>query len=277
MHSVRLLLLSGIGKPYDPQTGQGVVGKNYSYQICSLTNAYFDQSVQINPFIAAGAAGQQSVDEFNSDHFDHGKAGFIGGSVLSASGTGGRPIEQLVLPPESPRWGQGWKEAAQKHYRHTAVYLAQGSVMSYPDSYLDLDPTYKDVNGQPLLRMTFNWHDNEYRMAAFSGARMAEIIRAMNPQSYSQYLIKSGDLYDTRIYQSTHTAGGAIIGSNPSNSVINRYSQTWDVHNVFVMGASAFPQNIGYNPTGLVAGLAYFAAAKIRDTYLKSPGPLVSA
>jgi gluconate 2-dehydrogenase alpha chain len=277
MHSVRLLLLSGIGKPYDPRTGQGVVGKNYSYQICSLTTAFFDQSVQINPFIAAGAAGQQAVDEFNSDHFDHGKAGFIGGSLLSASGTGGRPIEQLVLPPEAPRWGQGWKEAAQKHYRHTAVYLSQGSVMSYPDSYLDLDPTYKDVNGQPLLRMTFNWHDNEYRMAAYSGARMAEIIRAMNPQSYSQVLIKSGDLYDTRIYQSTHTAGGAIIGSNPSNSVINRYSQSWDVHNVFVMGASAFPQNIGYNPTGLVAGLAYFAAAKIRDTYLKSPGPLVSA
>jgi gluconate 2-dehydrogenase alpha chain len=27
----------------------------------------------------------------------------------------------------------------------------------------------------------------------------------------------------------------------------------------------------------LLAGLAYFSAAKIRDTYLKSPGPLVPA
>jgi gluconate 2-dehydrogenase alpha chain len=42
-----------------------------------------------------------------------------------------------------------------------------------------------------------------------------------------------------------------------------------------VFGASAFPQNIGYNPTGLLAGLAYFSAAAIRDSYLKSPGPLV--
>ena len=32
--------------------------------------------------------------------------------------------------------------------------------------------------------------------------------------------------------------------------------------------ASAFPQNIGYNPTGLLAGLAYFSAAAIRDSYL---------
>jgi gluconate 2-dehydrogenase alpha chain len=28
LHNVRLLLLSGIGRPYDPRTGEGVVGKN---------------------------------------------------------------------------------------------------------------------------------------------------------------------------------------------------------------------------------------------------------
>jgi len=59
--------------------------------------------------------------------------------------------------------------------------------------------------------------------------------------------------------------------------VINRYSQSWDVSNLFICGASAFPQNIGYNPTGLLAALAYFSAAKIGDSYLKSPGPLVPA
>ena len=30
--NVHLMLLSGIGKPYDPATGQGVVGRNYAYQ-----------------------------------------------------------------------------------------------------------------------------------------------------------------------------------------------------------------------------------------------------
>src|SRR5208282_1816216 len=32
LNNVRTLLLSGIGKPYDPSTGDGVVGRNYSYQ-----------------------------------------------------------------------------------------------------------------------------------------------------------------------------------------------------------------------------------------------------
>jgi gluconate 2-dehydrogenase alpha chain len=275
MHNVRLLLLSGIGDPYDPATGKGVVGKNYAYQMCSETAVYFSEDVEINPFIGAGAAGQRVIDEFNSDHFDHGGLGFVGGSLIYAGATGGRPIDQMMIPPDAPRWGTGWKSAIRKHYRHSAPLGTQGSVMSYRDSYLSLDPTYKDGHGLPLLRLTFDWHDNEYKMAAYSAAKMEEIVRVMKPEKYATLSFKPGNHYDVRIYQSTHTTGGAIMGSNPRDSVINRYSQSWDVSNLFVFGASAFPQNIGYNPTGLLAGLAYFSAAAIRDSYLKSPGPLV--
>jgi len=275
LHNVRLLLLSGIGQPYDPKTGQGTVGKNFAYQIFSATSAFFGEEVEMNPFIGAGAAGQQAIDEFNSDHFDHSKVGFIGGSMILAGATGGRPIAQMTLPPDAPHWGSGWKEAVRKHYGHTSTIVTMGSVMSYRDRYLDLDPTYKDGNGLPLLRVTFDWHDNEYKMSAFSAARVEEIVGAMGPKRQATHLWKPGDHYDVRPYQSSHITGGAIIGTNPTNSVLNRYSQSWDVSNLFVMGASSFPQNIGYNPTGLLAALAYFSAAKIRETYLKSPGALV--
>jgi gluconate 2-dehydrogenase alpha chain len=43
------------------------------------------------------------------------------------------------------------------------------------------------------------------------------------------------------------------------------------------MGAGAFPQNAGYNPTGTLAALAYFSADAIKNQYLKNPGPLVQA
>jgi gluconate 2-dehydrogenase alpha chain len=78
-------------------------------------------------------------------------------------------------------------------------------------------------------------------------------------------------------YQTSHLCGGAIMGDNPGDSALNRYLQSWDVPNLFVMGASAFPQNAGYNPTGTVGALAYWAAAAIRSQYLKNPGPLVHA
>jgi gluconate 2-dehydrogenase alpha chain len=65
------------------------------------------------------------------------------------------------------------------------------------------------------------------------------------------------------------------MGADPSSSVVNRYLQAWDVANLFVVGASAFPQNSGFNPTGTVGALAFKAADAIRNLYLKAPGPLV--
>ena len=44
------------------------------------------------------------------------------------------------------------------------------------------------------------------------------------------------------------------MGDDPKTSVVNCYLQCWDVHNVFSIGGSAFPQ---------------------KNKYLKSPGPLV--
>jgi gluconate 2-dehydrogenase alpha chain len=88
---------------------------------------------------------------------------------------------------------------------------------------------------------------------------------------------KDGTHYNITQYQSTHTCGGAIMGKDPKTSALNKYLQSWDVSNVFAPGANAFPQNNGYNPTGLVGGLAYWCAKAIREQYLKNPGPLVQA
>ena len=65
------------------------------------------------------------------------------------------------------------------------------------------------------------------------------------------------------------------MGNDRATSAVNRYSQVWDVPDVCVMGASAFPHNFGYNPTGTVTALAYGSAKAIREQYLKKPGALV--
>ncbi|MCE4058786.1 GMC family oxidoreductase [Pandoraea sputorum] len=276
MHNVRLLLLSGIGKPYDPKTGEGVVGKNYAYQMNGAVNVLLPKGTQLNPFVGTGAGGV-SMDDLNGDQFDHGPLGFVGGASIRHIRYGGRPIKMTPTVPGTPAWGSKWKAGIADAYQRYMTIGISGSVMSYRDACLDLDPTYKDAYGVPLLRMTFDWHDNEYNMLGFMGDRMEEVGRAMNPEKVFRAIRKKGTHYDTRIYQSTHTTGGAIMGTNPSNSVVNKYLQSWDVSNVFVMGASAFPQNMGYNPTGVVAALAYWSAKAIREQYLKNAGPLVQA
>ena len=131
--------------------------------------------------------------------------------------------------------------------------------------------------GQPLLRMTFDWQDNDIRMSQFMHAQMEKIARALKPKFMTGRPKQQGEHFDLGVYQTTHLNGGAIMGADPNTSAINRFLQSWDVHNVFVPGASAFPQGLGYNPTGLLAALSYWSAKAIRDTYLKQPGPLTQA
>jgi gluconate 2-dehydrogenase alpha chain len=76
-------------------------------------------------------------------------------------------------------------------------------------------------------------------------------------------------------YQSTHNTGGAIMGTDPATSALNKYLQSWDMPNLFVTGASGFPHNSGYNPTGPVGALAFMMADTIRNKYLKNPGSLI--
>jgi gluconate 2-dehydrogenase alpha chain len=271
---VRLLLLSGIGKPYDPATGEGVVGKNYAYQITSSVNVFFDDKI-LNPFVGAGALGT-IINDFNGDNFDHAGLNFIGGGYVGILQTGARPIETHPTPTGVPTWGLEWKKSIAANYLKTTTVATHGAVMAHRGNYLDLDPTYKDALGRPLLRMTFDYTDNEHRMSDYLTDRAAEIAKAMGGRETKANYRKGS--WDVVPYQTTHNTGGAIMGENPRDSFTNRYSQSWDVPNLFVLGATAFPQNAGYNPTGTVAALAYYAADAIKTRYLKAQHqPLVRA
>lgn len=275
MNNVRLLLLSKMGRPYDPNTRSGVVGKNYCYQTGGAGATGFFDNLVLNRWMGAGAIGA-CIDEYNADNFDHTGLGFLGGGVVSTGAGGARPIQSLPVPAGTASWGKEWKTAIRKWYDSTISVGFQGESPAYYNHYLDLDPNYRDAYGQPLLRMTFDWEDNERKMVAWVKPKLEEIVKAMDPAP--KIVNSSGALpahYDTVPYQSTHNTGGAIIGADPGTSVVNPYLQMWDFENVFAIGASAFPQNAGFNPTGTVGALAYRAADAIVSRYVKSGGSLV--
>ena len=54
------------------------------------------------------------------------------------------------------------------------------------------------------------------------------------------------------------------MGNDPKTSVVNRYGQTWDIPNLFVIGSSTFPtMGAGFNPTLTIQALAYMSADAI--------------
>ena len=165
--NVRMMLLSKIGTPYDPATGEGTVGRNYCYQTSGAARMFFDDK-HFNPFIGAGALGQ-SMDDFNGDAFDHSKLDFVGGAGIELRGTpmAGR---SATVPPRRarPRWGAKWKQATRGRLpeRH-GLRRPRARPIRCAENYLDLDPTYTDRHGRPLLRITFDFPDNDIAMSHY--------------------------------------------------------------------------------------------------------------
>jgi gluconate 2-dehydrogenase alpha chain len=274
INNVHLMLLSGIGEPYDPVAQKGVIGKNYCYQTGVGANLFFEGR-HFNPFMSAGGSNT-TIDDFNINWaFDRGPHGFVGAYNVAAGFNTALPIGYRPVPRGTPQWGKAWKAATAKWYQTAMNIGASGTVMANRYNYYDLDPTYRNAFGQPLMRMTFDYKENEHKLGRHAAALVNEIAKSMNPTRLNEATARTQ--WTVVPYQSTHNTGGTMMGTNPRNSAVNRYLQSWECHNLFTVGANVFPHNASYNPTGPVGALAYWTADAIKNRYLKNPGPLVPA
>jgi gluconate 2-dehydrogenase alpha chain len=271
-NNTRLLLLSGIGEQYDPTTGRGTVGKNLTHQVSvSAATAFFDQP--LNRFMGSGSAGILFSD-FDRDDLDRSSLHFIRGGYFAARGYGFQPIANFGVLPNSVKatWGSEWKSAAMSYYDRTATIGFSGEHLAYKTNFMDLDPVYKDKLGDPLLRLTLDWRDNERKMADFATPKAVEVAHAMGAREVNPFPgLRS---YDSTRYNSTHIQGGTIMGDSPAHSVVSPYLQHWQLPNLFILGGSTFPQNASANPTPTILAFVYRTADAIIDRYLKHPGPL---
>src|SRR5258708_33691074 len=218
-----------------------------------------------------------TIDDFNINWgFDRGPHGFVGAYNVGWGFNTPLPIGYRPVPGGTPQWGKAWKAATNKWYQTAMNIGASGTVMANRNNYYDLDPTYRNAFGQPLMRMTFDYKDNEHEMGRFAAEGVNNHKRSMNPTILNEASART-DPWTVVPYQSTHNTGGTIMGTNPRQSALNKYLQSWERHNLFVVGANVFWHKSSYNPTGPVGALAYWTADAIKNRYLKNPGPLVSA
>jgi gluconate 2-dehydrogenase alpha chain len=273
INNVHLMLLSGIGEPYGPATQKGVIGKNYCYQTGAGATLFFEGR-NFNPFMSAGGSSS-TMDDFNANRgFDRAQFGYVGGYTVGAGFNTSLPIGNRPVPRGTPAWGTAWKAATAKYYQTAMNIGGSGSVMANRYNYYDLDPTYRNAFGLPLMRMTFDDKDNEHKMGRHAAQVINDIAKSMNPTTFITATART-DPWTVVPYQSTHNTGGTIMGTSPKTSAVNKYLQSWDYHNLFVMGANVFPHNAAYNPTGPVGALAYWSADAIKNRYIKNPGALV--
>ena len=242
------------------------------------STSFFDTAKFVfNPFIASGAIGM-CIDEFNGDNFDHGPHGFVGGGYMGQVQTNGRPIETTPVPPGTPHWGAKWKQAVRENYQSalqpgTGVH---GSMYSYRDVYLDLDPTYRDRFQRPLLRITMDFHENELKQNAFLTDRFAEIFHAMGAkQVVKEYRKGPYDITDVSnhapVRRGSHGDRPEDQRAQPLSAELGRAEPLRDGRERVSAERGLQPHRHGSRARLLVGRADAFRS------YLKNPGPLVHA
>ncbi len=270
--NTRLLLLSKTDAfPNGLANSSGQVGKHLMTHISPQVFVGFEDR-HVNTYMGTSAQ-KYTIDDFNADNFDHGGLGFIRGAQISVGTPNlqGGPIAFATspTPPGVPRWGAAYRDWLEKNFTRFAVMGAQSETLPYADQVIDLDPTVRDQWGLPAPRLTYDWRKpNERAMMEFMFQKMEAIGRAMGAQAMWRAPLSPGT-------PGSHHEGGTRMGNDPATSVVNKYGQSWDIHNLFIVGSSTFPSITGFNPTLTIEALAYMSADAIASRYRKSPGALL--
>jgi gluconate 2-dehydrogenase alpha chain len=195
----------------------------------------------------------------------------VRGGTISVGSSGNRPIASFGAYPAGAvksNWGSEWKAASLEWRDKISGIGFTGEHLAYRQNFMDLDPQYTDKMGDPLLRFTLDWTEHEHRQAVYAAGVQLKIAKAMGVKFEEAHPVMRK--YNVTQYQTTHIQGGAVMGTSPENSVVNTHLQHWDVPNLWVIGASAYPQNASGNPTLTALALTYRAADAFLAPHAKS-------
>jgi gluconate 2-dehydrogenase alpha chain len=274
LNNIRLLLLSGIGAPYDPRGDTGVIGRGLSNHLTFGAAGFYPGRVIDN---SVKTSAGWIVSRYENGRAPGGER-YVGGAQLHCSNLELKPKADLLVPGgsghvagEDRRWGRDWKESLRRYGRCSVRVIVTGEVVAHRSRYADLDPAYRDAWGDPLLRLTYDWTANERRLARAIGAEARRILTASGARPVEVRDTLS-ERYDCAAYQNSHLAGGAVMGTSPRDSAVDAELRSWDLDNLWIVGSSSFPRNASPNPTATVGALALRAAAAVARA-LQASGP----
>ena len=109
--------------------------------------------------------------------------------------------------------------------------------------------------GLPALRITSDYHPDDLATIKWIQSKQIEILQAAGAQKIWCQSVEMIDNMPGR-----HLMGTCRMGHDPATSVVNAFSQTHDVPNLFLVDGSNFVTAARQQPTATIQALAYRAA-----------------
>jgi choline dehydrogenase-like flavoprotein len=249
----RLLLMSESSRfPHGLANSSGIVGKYLMFNGHATAHAAFEHP--LNEYKSVQCS-RMVHDFYASDP----KRGFYGGGAIDA-----RPLNNSTpvayamtcLPPDTPKWGPGFKKALAFHFTHNMTLLCSTTSLPVETNDITLDPQLKDRYGRPALRVTYQDHAHDLAMAKFLQGKAVQILEAAGAQKVWTSPVEPQS-------SGPHLLGTCRMGEDPRASVVDRFHRSHDVKNLFICDGSSMVSSGRGQPTMTIMALAFRAAEHI--------------
>lgn len=146
-------------------------------------------------------------------------------------------------------WGAALREYM-RDYNHWATIGVLNELLPHPENRVSLAEE-TDPYGIPVARFDYALSENDKSNIEYSTKVITNILHAAEAQDV------------LTIQRFAHLIGGARMGSDPENSVVNSDQRTWAVPNLFLTDGSVCPTQGSANPALTIMALASRLAERI--------------
>lgn len=140
-------------------------------------------------------------------------------------------------------FGKDFKEEVRDGNMSRATLLGFGEMLPQWENQVMLDKEKVDAWGIPVLHIDCAHSDNEKAMAKDIVEQAAAMLEAAGAKHITTATTPAPPGFGI------HECGTARMGNDPKKSVLNKWNQSHDVKNLFVLDGAAFPSIACQNPT----------------------------
>lgn len=137
-----------------------------------------------------------------------------------------------------------------------------------PGNRVTVDPAYTDALGNMRPVLSFDLPDYTMNAVAFARGLSRRIFQRIGAEDFTSYdpldpgyVSYNGEGFVLR--GGNHLAGTHIMGTAPSNSVVNSRQRSWDYENLYLAGPGSMPTIGTSNTTLTLSALCFMCADNI--------------
>lgn len=149
-------------------------------------------------------------------------------------------------------------------YRGSFFYMSiMGEALAHRENHVSIDPVVKDAWGIPALHIETKYGENEFNMAKDAVATLSQLGHDSGFE-----VLTTNDVPNPPGY-SIHEVGTCRMMDDPKQGVLNRWGQTHDHKNLFIVDGASFTSAGWQNPTLTIVALSMRASEHLAGEMAK--------